>query len=64
MAAEYVDVYFKTPDAVQTVIDRMMLDEDAQVLVKRQCAKYIEYGECVKIRIYLDTGKAEVSPVK
>jgi len=64
MAASYVELYFKTPDAVQMSIDRMGLDEDDQVLVKRQCAKYVEYGECVKIRIYLDTGKAEVLPVK
>ena len=60
----YVDVMFKTPDAVQMVIDRMSLNEDDQVLVKRQCDKWVGYGECVKIRIHMDTGKAEVLPIR
>jgi len=58
----YVDVMFKTPDAVQTAIDRMGLSEDDRELAERQCKKWVQYGECVRIRIHLDTGEAEVLP--
>jgi hypothetical protein len=58
----YIDVMFKTPDAVQIAIDRMNLSEDEQVLVKQQCSQWVKYGECVRIRIHLDTGEAEILP--
>lgn len=61
---DHVDVYFKTPDAVDMAADDMMLQEDDRVMVKRQCAKWIEYGEHVRIRIHLDTGTAEVLPAR
>jgi hypothetical protein len=41
----FVDVIFKTPDAVDAAVERMMLQEDDQVEVKRECSKWVEYGE-------------------
>lgn len=58
-----IPVTFKTPDAVQNVIDEINTDEEGENRIWQVMGRYLEYGEIITIEFDMATGEAKVLEV-